>query len=38
MERDKVEALEAGCDGYMTKPIIIQELITELRNSKPLAL
>ena len=32
MEGDKERILEAGCDGYLTKPIDIQEFVKEVTN------
>ena len=32
MKGDKDRILEAGCDGYLTKPIDIQELVKEVTN------
>ena len=32
MEGDKERILKAGCDGYLTKPIDIQEFVKEVTN------
>ena len=34
-ERDKVEALDAGADDYVTKPFGIEELMARLRADRP---
>jgi two-component system KDP operon response regulator KdpE len=32
-ERDKVQALDAGADGYLTKPFSVSELLARIRAS-----